>query len=294
MNTHKILSTAISKSLPKPLAYLQTQIADNIQALVQYSPTIGLMGKTGAGKSSLINALFQSNVSTVNHVERGTTQAIPLQMALRKRTLTFVDFPGIGESCERDKTYRTLYQQWLPKLDLVIWVLRADERAWTADEITYQFLVRDCGYDPKRFLFILNQADKIEPCREWDSQQQQPSIQQWQHLALKRQAAMKTFSPHHPVMALSAKEGYQLHSFVETMIQALPAQATSLTFTQLKSPYRTETVKQQVQQDFSHCVNTTVDTLINQLPLPIDLKTAFIRVKDYLVSAVVSLWRWLF
>nr|ELR5115167.1 50S ribosome-binding GTPase [Providencia stuartii] len=267
MNTHKILSTAISKSLPKPLAYLQTQIADNIQALVQYSPTIGLMGKTGAGKSSLINALFQSNVSTVNHVERGTTQAIPLQMALRKRTLTFVDFPGIGEPCER---------------------------AWTADEITYQFLVRDCGYDPKRFLFILNQADKIEPCREWDSQQQQPSIQQWQHLALKRQAVMKTFSPHHPVMALSAKEGYQLHSFVETMIQALPAQATSLTFTQLKSPYRTETVKQQVQQDFSHCVNTTVDTLINQLPLPIDLKTAFIRVKDYLVSAVVSLWRWLF
>lgn len=143
MNTHKILSTAISKSLPKPLAYLQTQIADNIQALIQYSPTIGLMGKTGAGKSSLINALFQSNVSTVNHVERGTTQAIPLQMALRKRTLTFVDFPGIGEPCERDKTYRTLYCQWLPKLDLVIWVLRADERAWTADEITYQFLVRD-------------------------------------------------------------------------------------------------------------------------------------------------------
>ncbi|NMT49422.1 GTPase [Providencia stuartii] len=153
MNTHKILSTAISKSLPKPLAYLQTQIADSIQALVQYSPTIGLMGKTGAGKSSLINALFQSNVSTVNHVERGTTQAIPLRMALRKRTLTF---------------------------------------------------------------------------------------------------------------------------------------------TQLKSPYRTETVKQQVQQDFSHCVNTTIDTLIHQLPLPIDLKTAFIRVKNYLVSAVVSLWRWLF
>ncbi|MEY0203389.1 hypothetical protein AB7W13_19245 [Providencia rettgeri] len=68
----------------------------------------------------------------------------------------------------------------------------------------------------------------------------------------------------------------------------------TLTFTQLKSPYRTETVKQQVQQDFSHCVNTTIDTLIHQLPLPIDLKTAFIRVKNYLVSAVVSLWRWLF
>ncbi|MEQ4734200.1 hypothetical protein ABN075_19410 [Providencia rettgeri] len=58
MNTHKILSTAISKSLPKPLAYLQTQIADSIQALVQYSPTIGLMGKTGAGKSSLLMRYF--------------------------------------------------------------------------------------------------------------------------------------------------------------------------------------------------------------------------------------------
>lgn len=43
-------------SLPHPFRNL---ILERLRSLTQYEPVIGIMGKTGAGKSSLCNALFQ-------------------------------------------------------------------------------------------------------------------------------------------------------------------------------------------------------------------------------------------
>lgn len=294
MTTEHIVSSLIKATVPDALSYLQSQLLHEINQLVHYSPTIGLMGKTGVGKSSLCNALFQSDVSTVSDVESGTQSAKRLQMTLGKRTLTLIDFPGIGESLSCDKTYQTLYQQILPELDLIIWVLKADDRAWTSDEVTYRFLTEHCGYQTSQFLFVLNQADKIEPCREWHIPTCQPSHQQATHLHLKINAVQKAFFPHHPVIAISAKEGYQIDVFVEHFIRALPAKASSSTLTQLKPAYRTEHINSQAKQDFGHCVNKAIDDLIDLLPLSVGIKDTFIQIKDTLVSAVVSLWRWLF
>lgn len=154
---------------------LQTLFFNKLNQLINYSPTIGLMGKTGAGKSSLINALFQSPLSPVNDVSGCTRQAQYFSITMSNHTLTFIDLPGVGESLERDKEYHQLYHNLLPELDLIIWVLKADDRAWSSDEQCYRFLTEQCGYQPSRFLFVLNQADKIEPCRQWDEQRHQPS-----------------------------------------------------------------------------------------------------------------------
>ncbi len=187
----------------------------HLNKLINYSPTIGLMGKTGAGKSSLINALFQSQLSPVSNVSGCTRQAQRFSMSMNNHTLTFVDLPGVGESLERDKEYHQLYRNLLPELDLIIWVLKADDRAWSSDEQCYRFLTEQCGYQPSRFLFVLNQADKIEPCRQWDEPNHQPSPEQAASLELKQQAVITAFKPHHPVMMVSAAEGYQLTELAE-------------------------------------------------------------------------------
>ncbi|HGN1201612.1 TPA: GTPase family protein [Providencia rettgeri] len=262
----------------------------HLNKLINYSPTIGLMGKTGAGKSSLINALFQSTLSPVSDVSGCTRHAQRFSMTMNNHTLTFIDLPGVGESLERDKEYHQLYRNLLPELDLIIWVLKADDRAWSSDEQCYRFLTEQCGYQPKRFLFVLNQADKIEPCRQWDEQYHQPSHEQAANLELKQQAAITAFKPHHPVMTASAVENYQLTELAEQLIQVLPAEASSGVARQLSSTYRTQSVENSARNDFGQCVSDIVDTLIDILPLPVLIKSTIGTVKNSIASVAKSLW----
>ncbi|WP_272662070.1 GTPase family protein, partial [Providencia sp. PROV175] len=261
---------------------------------INYSPTIGLMGKTGAGKSSLINALFQSALSPVSNVSGCTRQAQLFNMTINNHTLTFIDLPGVGESLERDKEYHQLYRNLLPELDLIIWVLKADDRAWSSDEQCYRFLTEQCGYQSERFLFVLNQADKIEPCRQWDEHNHQPSLEQVANLELKQQAVITAFKPHHPVMTVSAAEGFQLTELAEQLIQALPAQASSGVARQLNSTYRTQSVENSARNDFGQCVSDIIDTIIDIIPLPPLIKHTISTVKNSIVSVTKSLWSLLF
>ncbi|MEY0663293.1 GTPase family protein [Providencia rettgeri] len=266
----------------------------HLNKLINYSPTIGLMGKTGAGKSSLINALFQSALSPVSNVSGCTRQAQRFNMTINNHTLTFIDLPGVGESLERDKEYHQLYRNLLPELDLIIWVLKADDRAWSSDEQCYRFLTEQCGYQSERFLFVLNQADKIEPCRQWDEHNHQPSLEQVANLELKQQAVITAFKPHHPVMTVSAAEGFQLTELAEQLIQALPAQASSGVARQLNSTYRTQSVENSARNDFGQCVSDIIDTIIDIIPLPPLIKHTISTVKNSIVSVAKSLWSLLF
>ncbi|MEX9873977.1 GTPase family protein [Providencia rettgeri] len=266
----------------------------HLNKLINYSPTIGLMGKTGAGKSSLINGLFQSALSPVSNVSGCTRQAHRFNMTINNHTLTFIDLPGVGESLERDKEYHQLYRNLLPELDLIIWVLKADDRAWSSDEQCYRFLTEQCGYQSERFLFVLNQADKIEPCRQWDEHNHQPSLEQVANLELKQQAVITAFKPHHPVMTVSAAEGFQLTELAEQLIQALPAQASSGVARQLNSTYRTQSVENSARNDFGQCVSDIIDTIIDIIPLPPLIKHTISTVKNSIVSVAKSLWSLLF
>ncbi|RCZ57389.1 GTPase, partial [Escherichia coli] len=94
-----------------------------------------------------------------------TRQAHRLTLQLGERRMTLVDMPGIGETPQHDQEYRELYRQLLPELDLIIWILRADERAYAADIAMHQFLLNE-GADPSRFLFVLSHADRVFPAEE--------------------------------------------------------------------------------------------------------------------------------
>lgn len=54
---------AIEKPLASLPATVRNLILDRFHKLTRYKHMIGIMGKTGAGKSSLCNALFAGNVT---------------------------------------------------------------------------------------------------------------------------------------------------------------------------------------------------------------------------------------
>ncbi len=137
---------------------------------------------------------------------------------------------------------------------------------------------------------MLNQADKIEPCRQWDEQCHQPSPEQAVNLELKQQAVITAFKPHHPVMTVSAAEGFQLTELAEQLIQALPAQASSGVARQLSSTYRTQSVENTARNDFGQCISDIVDILIDIIPLPPLIKHTISTVKNSIVSVAKSLW----
>lgn len=290
MNQHPELGRVISAFPPS----FKNLFFNQLNHLIDYSPTIGLMGKTGAGKSSLINALFQSSLSPVSDVSGCTRQAQRFSLVIHNHTLTFIDLPGVGESLERDNEYHALYRTLLPELDFIIWVLKADDRAWSSDEHCYRFLTEQCGYHPERFLFVLNQADKIEPCRQWDVCNHQPSPEQAANLASKREAVIAAFNPHHPVMVVSAVENYQLTELAEQLIQALPAKASSGVARQLNNTYRTQFVENSSRNDFGQCVSDIVDTIIDIIPLPPLIKHTISTIKNSIISVAKSMWSWFF
>ena len=48
----------------------------------------------------------------------------------------------------------------------VLWVIKADDRALTVDEQFWHGVMQPYR---QKVLFVINRADKIEPCHEWDT-----------------------------------------------------------------------------------------------------------------------------
>jgi predicted GTPase len=71
----------------------------------------------------------------------------------------------------------------LPELDLVLWVIKADDRALTVDEQFWHGVMQPYR---QKVLFVINQADKIEPCHEWDTLTSKPSPHQLEILKQSR------------------------------------------------------------------------------------------------------------
>ncbi len=276
--------------LPSALSHT---LLERIRQTLHYEPMIGIMGKTGAGKSSLCNALFQHPLSPVSDTEGCTREPLCFTLDMGGRRMTLVDLPGAGESLDYDREYQQLYQAQLPKLDLILWVMKADDRACAIDEMFHRFLLK-CGVSPRSIVFVINQADKAEPSLEWDRQACQPSIGQLLTLTARSTTISRQFSTPYPVHAVSAHTGYNLNSLVETLIFALPPEASSGVFRQVREEHRTAEAECTARQDFGELLGELFSCVVDAIPLPKMIREGLGAIRDGIVKAATSLWHWFF
>lgn len=274
---------------------LRQHLIQELNRLVTYEPVIGIMGKTGVGKSSLCNALFRSEVCAVNAVEACTRQPQRVRLRFGNHYLTLVDLPGVGESVTRDGEYRELYRDLMPQLDMVLWVLKADDRAFAVEEQFYQDVFAQFRGPIPPVLWILNQVDKTEPAEQWRWLSAQPSALQAERIAQKQQAVARQLQiAEIDILPVSVRGRYRLSRLVEAMITRLPKQARSPLVPHLQNRYRTDTVINTASSSFGDAVVEVIDNIIDLAPLPQLARTALHAVTHTVARAAGSLWGFFF
>ncbi|ENT2951803.1 GTPase family protein [Klebsiella aerogenes] len=279
-------------SLQQPLSglpqWVSERILQQINQLTHYEPVIGIMGKTGTGKSSLCNALFAGEVSPVSDIAACTREPMRFRLQVGKRVMSLVDLPGVGESNARDVEYAALYRKQLSRLDLVLWLIKADDRALAVDEHFYHQVIGDT-YRHK-VLFVICQSDKVEPT----SSGNKLSTEQKQNISRKICLLHELFQPVHPVCAVSVRLQWGLRVMAERMIRCLPREASSPVTVQLSAPLRTDAVNKKARDDFGETVGSVLDT-ISSLPLiPAPVRTIIQAVRDSVVSVARAVWGFFF
>ena len=182
------------------------------------SDRVVLLGKTGAGKTSAINALFGLSWPTDTAV--ACTKSV---MAVHitnedyppapEAGILVMDSPGIAECTESDEAYFEHYVDAVSTADRILWFFQADTRVYKPDQIMLKRL--SPFFKPSaRFFICLNHVDQIAP-GDWDSCLNIPSARQLANIAEKVEDVHNRFSKIymigvHQILPCAVTAGYGL------------------------------------------------------------------------------------
>ena len=192
-------------------------------------PTIGLIGVSGVGKSSTINAMFKTNLA-VSHVVACTKEfeSKDLEMTMKQGAgkgqriqLRVIDAPGLGEDIKFDPNYLKMYRDNLPECDVILWVITARNRAIALD----QLYLKELSEFTDRMVFGINQIDLIEP-RDWNNELNLPSVEQENNLEIitkdRKEKLEDIIDRQISIIPYSANSKYQLQELFTALIEACP------------------------------------------------------------------------
>lgn len=146
------------------------------------SYNIAFLGKSGVGKSTLINTLFDLNLP-VNAVEECTKNAVAVWVRNTHRILNSnhelimaIDTPGISATLESNEHYMLFYQDVLSLADCMVWVVQGNTRADKADQ---EMLIRLKPFIKQKMkkIVCVNMVDKIggNYKEDWDRKTRLPN-----------------------------------------------------------------------------------------------------------------------
>lgn len=178
-----------------------------------------VIGKSGYGKSTTLNAILGESIMGTSPVNACTRTVQSFEFKIREGNhFSIVDFPGIGESFERDIEYLSIYKRMVDRSDAIVYLLRADMRDFSIDESTINHLFPDES-SRRKLIFGLNFCDKIEPISR--DKNSSPSSAQQVNIKAKIAELSKIFSPANQIVPYSAESKWNLAALNKEIIRVM-------------------------------------------------------------------------
>ncbi len=154
-----------------------TRLVDGIKN--RRPPRFVLVGRTGVGKSSLINAMCGRYLAKTSDVVVGTNLAKEYSYkSLGKTLFEIIDTRGLAESREtgqklssEDQLHQTI-RDFQP--DAILFLSRCKERAHLKEDAEFLSHIANVNETKVPIIAILTQSDEMEPSREKDPKQYPP------------------------------------------------------------------------------------------------------------------------
>lgn len=160
----------------------KNKLLKNVMRMKEQKINIMITGATGCGKSSTINALFDTEVAKVG------VGVDPETMEIEKYELDNLilwDTPGLGDGKEADNRHAKNIIKKLSEvdnkgnalIDLVLVILDGSSRdLGTSYELINNVIIPNLGEDKEnRILVAINQADMAMKGRNWDFKENKPN-----------------------------------------------------------------------------------------------------------------------
>lgn len=217
------------------------EFRDKVQTeLLDRAPVVAIIGKAGVGKTTTINNLFDvddfvaevlsfEQKGHIGDVRRGTTKAIRKRFDLKIGIgLDIIDLPGLGDDIRKDKEFEEIYRQILPQCDIILYVLKADNRTLGEDERILQNIVLP-SCDKKKIIIAVNQVDILGENEglHWDTRINLPDERQEELIKIKQKDIAAMFSEdldvdEDKIVCYSAVKRYNLLELLHSIVKTTP------------------------------------------------------------------------